>query len=137
MSLMPGPWSRATTTSPIRSSWFTSVRLTSPRFAYMTMLRAISEIAAAITVWSPSEKPAFPASSRPFWRTVTMSTSEPTGRSVSSGTIEALLGIALQEGESLFQVQRGGDPLQGQAQLHHGKGDFGLDPDDHGLGAAQ
>src|SRR5438552_2040797 len=63
----------------------------SPRLAYMRMLRASSEIAAAMTVWSPLEKPAFAATLRPCWRAVTTSTSDAIGTSSSSGTIDAPL----------------------------------------------
>src|ERR1043165_3722225 len=101
------------------------------------MLRAISEMAAAMTVWSPSEKPAWAASARPFWRALTISTSEATGWSVSSGTLETLLRQAIQEDQSFLQVQRGGDALERESELHHGEGDLGLDADDHRLGAAQ
>src|SRR3569623_1163092 len=39
------------------------------------MLRATSEIAVAISVWSVEEKPSWPASCRPAWRAAMMSIS--------------------------------------------------------------
>src|SRR2546422_6416147 len=55
----------------------------------MRMLRAISEIAAAITVWSPLEKPASAARSRPRCRAVTTSVSAVIGIRRSSATVDA------------------------------------------------
>src|SRR6185436_1616781 len=124
---MPGPWSLAITMTPTRSLPSCTLMATSPRLAYMRMLRAISEMAAAMTVWSPSENPALAASSRPFCLTVTMSTSAATGRSDSSGTLESLLDIPFEEGQAFLQVERRRHPFQGEAQLHHREGDFGLD----------
>src|SRR5206468_3004286 len=76
---IPGPSSRATTMIPrrlFRSMPFRTIR---PRSAYRTMLRASSEIAVAISVRSVGRNPSAAASSRPFWRAKTMSTSERTG----------------------------------------------------------
>src|SRR5438552_1977837 len=86
---MPGPWSRAITTTPCRSPFVTTLSAISPRLAYMRMLRASSEIAAAITVWSPLEKPASAATLRPCWRAVTTSTSDAIGTRSSSSTVDA------------------------------------------------
>src|SRR6058998_2841557 len=108
------------------------------------MLRAISEMAAAMTVWSPLENPASAASSRPFCRALTTSTSAVIGTSSSSATgvtpldaLAALPGLPIQEGEPLLEVERGRDPLERQAELHHRESDLGLDADDHRLSAAQ
>src|SRR5438034_308637 len=141
-SRMPGPSSSATTMSPWRVPSITLVKRTAPRFAYIRMLRAISEIAAAMTVWSPAEKPTSAASSRPVWRAWTTSVSAAMRQRRSSPTVDASMPLPIvdapvplevQEREALFEVERGGDALEGQPELHHGEGDFGLDPDDHGL----
>src|SRR2546425_4027717 len=131
-------------TTPSRSPFITTRSTISPRLAYMRMLRAISEMAAAMTVWSPLENPASAASSRPFCRALTTSTSAAIGTSSSSATrdpplhaFDALPGLAIQEGEPLLEVERGRDTLEGQAELHHREGHLGLDADDHRLSAPQ
>src|SRR5947207_1517233 len=140
---IPGPWSRATTIRPSMSPFITVRSVISPRLAYMRMLRAISEMAAAMTVWSPLENPASAASSRPFCRALTTSTSDVIGTSSSSATgapslfVEALPALPIQKGEPLFEVERGRDALERQAELHHREGDLGLDADDHRFGPAQ
>src|SRR6267142_3308425 len=101
------------------------------------MLRAISEIAAAITVWSPALKPTSSASSRPRWRALTTSTSDAMVMASSSDMIAARLDLTVEEHESFLKVQRGRHPFQSEAELHHGEGDLRLDADDHRLGAAQ
>src|SRR2546427_11079549 len=116
------------------------------------MLRVSSEIAVAINVRSVGPNPSAAASSRPFWRARTTSTSERTGIAVSRGTSSAALAfdrgaaagpsdvtarrrsrptslpffadplrLLVQQGEPLFQVERGIDVLQGEAKLHHGE----------------
>src|SRR5947209_10438740 len=106
------------------------------------MLRAISEIAAAITVWSPLENPASAARSRPRCRAVTTSTSAAIGISSSSATVEASrsaveasrsavdsdLGLDVEERQAFFQVEGGRHPLERQPELHHREGDLALDP---------
>src|SRR5438309_312678 len=72
--------------TPSRSPFMTVRSAISPRLAYIRMLRAISEMAAAMTVWSPLENPASAASSRPFCRALTTSTSDVIGTSSSSAT---------------------------------------------------
>src|SRR6266849_5792775 len=141
---IPGPWSRPTTTTPRRSPFVTTLRMISPRFAYMRMFRAISEMAAAMTVLSPLEKPAAPARSRPSWRAVTTSTSAAIGIRCSSAThdaslhpLDAQLRLPIQEGEALLEVERGRDALERQPELDHRECDLGLDPDDNRFGAAQ
>src|SRR5882762_2964640 len=105
------------------------------------MLRAISEMAAAITVWSPLENPASAARSRPRWRAVTTSTSAAIGISTSSATVDAPraaldaeLRLVVEEQQSFLEVQRGGHALEREPQLHHGERDLGLNPHDHGFG---
>src|SRR5207245_3307790 len=81
---MPGPSSCAITWMPRRSGEpsITFKRI-SPCFAYVTMLRASSEIAVAIRVASPGVKLNAAASERPFWRAMTMSWSDRMGTWVS------------------------------------------------------
>src|SRR5438309_1762935 len=102
--------------TPSRSPFMTVRSAISPRLAYIRMLRAISEMAAAMTVWSPLENPASAASSRPFCRALTTSTSDVIGTSSSSATgypaphaLEALLALPIQIGEPLLEVERCGD----------------------------
>src|SRR3989449_5810979 len=131
-------------TTPWRSPFVTTLSATSPRLAYMRMLRAISEIAAAITVWSPLENPASAARSRPRCRAVTTSTSAAIGISSSSATVDASgspldaeLHLPIQERQTLLEIERGRDALERQAELDHRESDLGLDPDDHGFRTAQ
>src|ERR1700752_1343589 len=128
MSGIPGPWSIATTDTPWRSPFWTSARMISPFLAYIRMLRAISEMAAAMTLCSPLENPSTAASARPCWLASTTSTSAAIGRRSSSPTVAgplgllvdpALFGAAIQEGEPLFEVQHGGHALQRESELHH------------------
>src|SRR3712207_3281193 len=94
-------------------------------------------MAAAINVRSLLGSDNCAASSRPRWRAVTMSGSEAITTHASSSMVLAPIGPAIQVGEPLLQVQGGRDVLQPQAQLHHLKGNLGLNTDDHGLGTAQ
>src|SRR2546428_13057068 len=125
------------TTRPWRSPLLITLSAISPRLAYMRMLRASSEIAAAMTVWSPLEKPAFAATLRPCWRAVTTSTSDAIGTSSSSGTIDAPLAALgalprapAEAGHASLALRRGRDALERAAELDHREGDLGLDPDD-------
>src|SRR5258708_7254105 len=97
----------------------------------MTMLRASSEIASAISVWSVLENPHAAASSRPFCRAVTMSLSRSIGMFDSAGT--ANLRRAFQMREPLFQVQRRFDPVERKTELHHRERNVRLDADDDRL----
>src|SRR5882724_11961250 len=111
------------------------------------MLRVSSEMAAAITVWSPLENPASAARSRPRCRAVTTSTSAVIGISSSSATIEASrsarsaldaeLRLVVEEQEAFLEIQRGGHALECETELDHGERDLGLNPDDHGFRAPQ
>src|SRR4051812_25665383 len=138
MSSMPGPWSRATTRMPRRVSSWTIETETSPRRAYVVMLRATSEIAVASSVWSVELSSSSAASSRARWRAVTTSESDSMAITIapSAGTV-AGLPPGLQQREALFEVQGGLHVLEAHPQLHHGEGDLGLDPDDYRRGAAQ
>src|SRR5437870_12847511 len=110
----------------------------------MRMLRAISEIAAAITVWSPLEKPASAARSRPRCRAVTTSVSAVIGLRRSSATVDASRPaldaeprLLVEEQQALREIQRGGHALERDAALDRGDGVLGLTPDAHRLRAAQ
>src|SRR5438552_6048830 len=136
----------ATTATPWRSPFWTRLRMISPFLAYIRMLRAISEMAAAMTVCSPLENPATAANARPCCLASTTSTSAAIGSRSSSPTAArlfgfglegAFLGAAIQEGEAFLEVQHGGDAFQRQTELHHRERDVGLDADDDRLGAAQ
>src|SRR5258705_10798114 len=140
MAMMDTPW---------RSPFWTRLRVISPFLAYIRMLRAISEMAAAMTVCSPLENPATAASARPCCRASTTSTSaaivrrsssptEPAARrSLGFGVEPAVLRAAVEEREPLLEVQDGGHAFQREAGLHHGERNVGLDAHDHRLGAAQ
>src|SRR5919197_6520589 len=162
-----GPSSRATIMIPRLPRSSMPFRMTCPRLAYTTMLRASSEIAVAINVRSVGPNPSAAASSRPFWRAETTSASERTGMDVSGATsstacpfawgaagwpvdaaarrrspptglpFPAPLGPLVQQGQSFFQVERGLHILQGETELHHGERHLRLDADDDRLRPAQ
>src|SRR3990172_9037813 len=134
---MPGPSSLATTWTPRRPGSSSAARTTSPRCAYTTMLRATSEIAVATSVCSVTESPLAAASSRPFWRAVTMSPSCSIGTLVSPGIAPAPRGASIHEREALLEIQGRRHALERQPQLHHGEGDVGLDPHHHRTRAPQ
>src|SRR4051812_25463212 len=98
------------------------------------MLRAISEIAVASSVWSVLGMSRPTASARARWRAVTTSASDSIAiRSAASGAKAA----CLQEREPLLEVQGRLDVLEAHAELDHRERDLGLDPHDHRLRAAQ
>src|SRR3954452_17857089 len=98
------------------------------------MLRAISEIAVASSVWSVLGMSRLTASARARWRAVTTSASESIAiRSAASGAKAA----RPEQREPLFQIQRRLHVLEAHAELDHREAHLGLDPHDHGLGAAQ
>src|SRR5215204_4920541 len=107
----------------------------SPFFAWSTMLRATSEIAAAINVTSAPLKPSSSASDRPRCRAVTMSVAELITVCVSVSIDWRALRFEVQVGKPLFQVQRRAHSFQREAQLYHREGHVGLNADDHRLGA--
>src|SRR3982074_1643155 len=115
--------------TPWRSPFWTRLSVISPFLAYIRMLRAISEMAAAMTVCSPLENPATAAKARPCCLASTTSTSAAIDRRRASPTVarspgfgleEALFGATIEEGEAFFEVQHGRDAFQRQAELHHG-----------------
>src|SRR5258708_36574001 len=138
MAMMETPW---------RSPFWTRLRVISPFLAYIRMLRAISEMAAAMTVCSPLENPATAANARPCCLASTTSTSAAIGRRSSSPTAAwflgfgfergAFFGAAIEEGETLFEVQHGGDAFQRQTDLHHGQGNVGRNAHAAGFGGAR
>src|SRR6266702_1035803 len=99
------------------------------------MLRATSEMAVATSVCSVIERPLAAASSRPFWRAVTMSPSCSMATLVSPAMAPVPRGAFIHQQETLLQVERRRDPVELQPELHHGEGDLGLDPHHHGTGA--
>src|ERR1041385_1689148 len=134
---MPGPSSRAMMEMPRLLPCSEGTMITSPNLAWSTMFRATSEMAVAITVRSDPSKPSCRASSRPFWRAITMSTVERIMTRISFSMLQGSFREMVQESQSLFQVEGRADAFQQQSQLHHGEGDVGLDADDDGLRPAQ
>src|SRR5205085_11580822 len=72
------------------------------------------------------------ASSRPRWRASTMSASRWIGMITSSGTAPPI-----EVCDSVFEIERRLDPVEGEAELDHRDRDVGLDPDHDGLRATQ
>src|SRR5215470_434174 len=101
------------------------------------MLRATSEMAVAMSVRSLPAKPAADASSRPFCRAATMSTSPLTMMRASSITDSDLAPRHRQQVEPLLEVERGRDVSEREAELDHGHRHLWLDADDDGARAAQ
>src|SRR5260370_10670031 len=97
------------------------------------MFGATSEMAVAMTVWSPIVKPWAAASSRPFARAWTMSTSEAIVRRSSSATSAALPRFGVEKRQALLEIEGGHDPFERQPQLDHGERYFRLDTHDHRL----
>src|SRR5688500_7719012 len=106
----------------------------SPRPACTVMFRAISEIAVATNVASVRVRPMRNAASRPRWRATTVSASDliSTRISASSGRSSPV-----EEFKARFEIESCVNSVQPKAELAHGGGNVGLDPDDDGLGAAQ
>src|ERR1700758_4452308 len=105
------------------------------------MLRASSDIAAAIKVESTAEKPSSSASARPRCLAATISWSELIATRISPDDTVALsvcaFELLIQVRQPFFQIQRGRYTFQCQSQLHHGKCHFRLDPHDHRFCPAQ
>src|SRR6266511_6022398 len=101
------------------------------------MLRATSEMAAAIMVRSLPSKPSLVAAARPCWRALTMSAAELIDIRSSLGMRAGPYGMSVQISQPLLQIQGCSDPFQGQPQLHHREGDIRLDADNDGLRPAQ
>src|SRR5688572_2624045 len=135
---MPGPLSRAMIWIPAWPlSWARTIAMTiSPSRAYSTMLRESSEMAVAIEIWSVEEKPIFAAIARPRWRAVTMSLSCEMRTVTSSCMRAAGFAHVVQDGDGLLQVEGRPHVREREPELNHGERHFGLDADDHRLGAA-
>src|SRR5829696_3195218 len=101
------------------------------------MLRATSEIAVASSVRSVLEKPRPAPIARASWRAVTTSASVRIATRTSSTGVLLPVELPLQEREALLEVERRMHVLEVHAELDHRERDLGLDPHDHGLGAAQ
>src|SRR5690242_13745532 len=102
------------------------------------MLRAISEIAVAMSVSSLPEKPILWASSRPFRRASTMSPSCAITTCVASAATGCVVVSApLQPRAAFLEVERGRNAVEREAELHDRECDFRLDAHDPGIGAAQ
>src|SRR6185436_13612491 len=98
------------------------------------MLRASSEMAVETSVASLVEKPSFSARTRPSRRAATRSSSEETVTRLVVSRSEDTLAMSrfpVEVRQTFFEIQRGGNILEGYTKLHHGEGDLGLDPDDH------
>src|SRR5262249_52993064 len=100
--------------------------------AYAVMLRAISEIAVASSVWSVDGMSSSTASARARWRAVTTSASD--SIAMRSGSKFARF---LQQRQALFQIQGGVYGLEAHPELDHRERHLGLDAHDHRAGAAQ
>src|SRR2546425_15388 len=87
------------------------------------MFRASSEIAVATTARSVEGNPHWDASSRPFWRAETMSTSRSidtrTSSAMSANLMPGALPLPVKVGETFLEVERRRDPLQREPQLDH------------------
>src|SRR3954465_14967945 len=101
------------------------------------MLRATSEMAVASRVWSVELSSSAPASSLARWRAVTTSASDSMAIRLSASIVEPLLELVLQQRQPLLEVARGLHVLELQPGPDHRERRLGLDPDDHGLRAAQ
>src|SRR5580692_10746541 len=137
MSGIPGPWSRAVMTIPRRARSVTTSRAISPPLPYVMTLRAISEIAVAMSVSSVSEKPIFSASTRAACRAASTSASWRTG-TTRSGVMLARRRVlpALQLDEPLVDVEGRSGAGKAQAKLRHGEGNARLHADDDRVGPA-
>src|SRR4051812_10523371 len=107
------------------------------------MLRASSEMAVATSVAWLAENPNCSAIIRPLYRAATRSLSDASGTWTSISSLGVTLAAMprflpiIKISKTFLEIERGGDIFQRNSELHHGKGDLGLDADDHGLRAAQ
>src|ERR1700741_411905 len=105
------------------------------------MLRASSEIAVAMKVESTAEKPISTASARPRCRAATISGSEVIATRISPDDTVALsvcaFELLIQVRQPFFQIKRCRHAFQCQTQLHHGKRNFRLNPNEHCLRPTQ
>src|SRR5207245_10541035 len=93
------------------------------------------------TARSVEGNPHWDASSRPFWRAETMSTSRSidtrTSSAMSANLMPGALPLPVKVGETFLEVERRRDPLPREPQLAHREGDLRLDPHDDGLRSTQ
>src|SRR5215467_7247277 len=106
------------------------------------MFLASSEMAVAMSVASPDEKPSSSARDRPFWRAKTMSWSELMVTRISIRDTESSLSLhgfelLVQISQTFLQIEGCGDTFQSQTELDHCECDFGLNSDDDSFRAAQ
>src|ERR687894_186883 len=109
----------------------------SPWPTCITMLRASSEIAVAMSVGSGRENPSRCASARPSARAVTRSASAAISTRISPLSVAMASRPAVEQGQGLVQVQGGPQRLHVEPELDHGDGDVRLDAYEHGLRSAQ
>src|SRR5438552_16924793 len=99
------------------------------------MLRASSDMAVAISVASPVEKPSSVARARPLCRAATISWSELMPTRISPALTVSLSVYVLEflnrVRQTFLQIQSRTHVFQGQPQLHHGTGYFRLNPHNH------
>src|SRR5438045_8807448 len=99
------------------------------------MLRASSDMAVAISVASPLEKPSSVARARPLCRAATISWSELMPTRISPALTVSLSVYVLeflnQVCQTFLQIQCRRHVFQAQPQLHHRKGYFRLNPHNH------
>src|SRR5687767_9599847 len=140
---MPGPRSETTISIPVPRGEAGSALITpSPRpsVAYRTTLRASSDTAVAIRLWSTMPKPRSRATSRARWREATMSSSPAIG-SRRSGTLPSGPGtvgaVPPQQCQSPLGVQRGAHATQLHAELDERDRDGRADADHDRLGAEE
>src|SRR5258705_8507100 len=101
------------------------------------MLRAISEIAAEITVASPCEKPISSASARPSCLAATMSRSASIAMPRSAPTGRACHCMSIQEQETFLEIERRRHGGERKAALHHPQRHLAPDSDDGRLRTPQ
>src|SRR5207249_1137634 len=101
------------------------------------MLRAISEMAVAMSVCSVVENPRATASSSPICRAVTMSPSLAMTTRMSTATTAPCRKQPVEQLDTLLEIERGCDILERQPELDHRVRDCGLNPDDDGFRSAQ
>src|SRR5215471_14004104 len=99
----------------------------------MTILRATSDIAVAISVSSLEEKRRPDTKLRACWRAVRTSTSALIGTTSSPASVMASRFPAVphvEQVKTVLEVEGRHRPFQGQPKLHHRKRHVRLDPDD-------
>src|SRR5215218_5808758 len=101
------------------------------------MLRAISEMAVAISVASVRENPSSAASARPSARAGTTSSSQAMAIVISPFDDMPIPHPLVEERESLLEIEGRLDWVEVELELDHRHRHVGLDADDDGVGAAE